>query len=139
MAATRASTARSPTTAAAAGTLGHRPQLEPENAFSLWNRFDLGGGWGAGLGLVHQGAAFTNVDNVVRLPAFDRVDRALYTFVGGKTRLALNVENLGDKKYYATAEDATTTSAGGAAQRPPDLDDGVLNAVRTAGAPGSLS
>ncbi len=98
---------------AAAGTLGHRPQLEPENAFSLWNRFDLGGGWGAGLGLVHQGAAFTNVDNVVRLPAFDRVDGALYyTFAGGKTRLALNVENLGDKKYYATADGNNNISPG---------------------------
>lgn len=97
----------------AAGTLGHRPQLEPENSFSLWNRFDLGNGWGTGLGLVHQGSSFTNVDNVVKLPAFNRVDGAVYyTFAGGKTRLGLNIENLGEKKYFPSADGNNNITVG---------------------------
>lgn len=98
---------------AAAGNLGNRPQLEPEDSFSLWNRFDLGQGWGAGLGLIHQGSSFTNADNRVRLPAFNRVDGAVYyTLAGGRSRLALNLENLGDAKYYPTADGNNNISPG---------------------------
>lgn len=90
---------------AASGTLGHRPQLVPSNTLSVWNRFNAGNGWGAGLGIIYQGSSYPNVDNVVQLPAFTRVDGALYyTFAGGKTRLALNVENLFDKTYFPTAD-----------------------------------
>ncbi|MDE2442692.1 MAG: TonB-dependent receptor, partial [Betaproteobacteria bacterium] len=89
----------------AANTLGHRPQLEPQNSFSLWNRFDLGHGWASGLGVVHQGASYTNVDNVVSLPSFTRLDGALYyTFAGGRTKLALNLENLTNREYFPTAD-----------------------------------
>ncbi|HJW26089.1 MAG TPA: TonB-dependent siderophore receptor [Rhodocyclaceae bacterium] len=98
---------------AAAGNLGNRPQLEPEDSFSLWNRFDLGQGWGAGLGLIHQGSSFTNADNRVKLPAFNRVDGAVYyTLAGGKSRLALNLENLADAKYYPTADGNNNISPG---------------------------
>lgn len=98
---------------AAAATLGHRPQLEPRHSVALWNRFDLGNGWGAGLGLIHQDVSFTNVDNVVRLPAFTRADGALYyAFAGGRSRLALNVENLFDTKYFPTADGNNNISPG---------------------------
>lgn len=98
---------------AAAGTLGHRPQLVPANTLSVWNRFNAGNGWGAGLGIVYQGASFTNVDNVVELPAFTRADGALYyTFNDGKARVALNVENLFDKKYFPTADGNNNISPG---------------------------
>lgn len=89
---------------AAAGNLGHRPQLVPENTVSVWNKLALAGGWSAGLGVIHQGESFPNADNAVKLPAFTRADGALYyAFADGKTRLALNVENLFDKKYFPTA------------------------------------
>lgn len=97
----------------AAGNLGHRPQLVPQNMFSLWNRVNLGGDWGAGLGVIYQGSSFTNADNIVQLPAFTRVDAALYhTFAGGKTRLAFNIENLFDKKYFPTADGNNNISPG---------------------------
>lgn len=97
----------------AAGTLGRRPQLVPTNTLSVWNRFNADNGWGAGLGIVHQGASFTNVDNVVELPAFTRADGALYyTFNDGKARVALNVENLADKKYFPTADGNNNISPG---------------------------
>ena len=85
--------------------VGNRPQLTPENTWSLWNKFALGGGWGTGLGVVYQGASFANADNAVKLPAFTRADGAVYyAFADGKTKLALNVENLFNKKYYPTAD-----------------------------------
>jgi len=98
---------------AAAGNLGHRPQLVPQNTLSVWNKLALGNRWSAGLGAVYQGESFPNADNAVRLPAFTRADGALYyTFVDGKTRLALNIENLFDKKYFPTADANNNISPG---------------------------
>jgi catecholate siderophore receptor len=98
---------------AAAGNLGHRPQLVPGNTLSLWNKLALGGNWSAGLGVVYQGASYPNADNLVTLPAFTRADGALYyAFADGKTRLALNVENLFDTKYFATADANNNISPG---------------------------
>jgi catecholate siderophore receptor len=98
------------TSAAAAGA---KLQLVPENTLSVWNRFDVGNGWGAGLGIIYQGDSFATLDNAVTLPAFTRADGALYyTFAGGKTRLALNVENLFDRKYFPTADGNNNISPG---------------------------
>lgn len=98
---------------AAAGNLNHRPQLVPENTLSVWNKVTLDGGWGAGLGVVYQSESFPNADNRVTLPAFTRADGALYyAFADGKTRLALNVENLFDKKYFPTADANNNISPG---------------------------
>jgi catecholate siderophore receptor len=90
---------------AAAGVLGHTVALVPARSLSVWNRVDLGAGWAAGLGLVHQSATFANVDNLVTLPAFSKLDGALfYTFATGKTRLALNAANLLNTRYFSTAD-----------------------------------
>jgi catecholate siderophore receptor len=98
---------------AAAGNLGHRPQLVPENTLSVWNKVALGGGWSAGLGVVYQDESFPNADNAVTLPAFTRADGALYyAFADGKTRIALNVENLFDKKYFPTSDANNNLSPG---------------------------
>ncbi|NMG45303.1 TonB-dependent siderophore receptor [Aromatoleum toluvorans] len=92
---------------------GRKVGLVPEQMVSLWNRFDLGHGWGAGLGVIHQGSSFTSFSNTVELPAFTRVDGALYySFPGGKTRVALNVENLTDKEYFPTAHSDNNISPG---------------------------
>ena len=101
------------TKATSSGAAGAKIGLVPDNAFSLWNKFALGGGWGAGLGIVHQSDAYTSFTNTVKLPAFTRTDGAIYyTFADGKTRLALNVENLFDKQYYATANSDNNISPG---------------------------
>lgn len=84
---------------------GRTVALVPKNAASLWNRIDLSGGWAVGLGLVYQSSVYANTaSNAVTLPAFTRADGAIYyAFADGKTRLALNVENLFDRHYFATA------------------------------------
>jgi catecholate siderophore receptor len=92
---------------------GKKIGLVPEHTLSLWNRFTLGGGWGAGLGVVYQSESFTSFNNTVKLPSFARADGAIYyAFAGGKTRLALNVENLFDKKYFPTVDGDNNISPG---------------------------
>ena len=77
----------------------------PKNTLSLWNKVDITPAFAAGLGLIYQGSSYPNADNLVTLPSFTRADGAVYySFAGGKTRLALNVENLFDKKYFPTAD-----------------------------------
>ncbi|MBK5915400.1 TonB-dependent receptor [Rhodocyclus purpureus] len=92
---------------------GARVALVPKQAASIWNKFDLGGGWGLGFGLVHQAEVYTSLSNAVKLPSFVRADGALYyRFADNKTRLALNIENLFDKKYYPTAHNDNNISVG---------------------------
>jgi catecholate siderophore receptor len=103
-------------TAATAGAIipaGRRIGLVPENTFALWNKFELGAGWGTGLGVIYQGASYTSFNNTVQLPSFYRVDGALYyIFPGRKTRIALNVENLLDKEYFPTSDGDNNISPG---------------------------
>jgi catecholate siderophore receptor len=81
--------------------------------FSLWNQFNLGNGWGTGVGLIYQDEYFTSFNNTVKVPSFTRVDGAVYyTFAGGKTRLQLNVENLFDKVYFPTVDGDNNISPG---------------------------
>jgi catecholate siderophore receptor len=92
---------------------GRKVGLVPEQMASLWNRFDLGDGWGAGLGVVHQSSSYTSFSNTVKLPGFTRVDGALYyAFADGRTRVALNVENLFDREYFPTAHSDNNISPG---------------------------
>lgn len=83
---------------------GNKVALVPKNAFSWWNKVDLNQGWAVGLGLVYQGSVYAQTSsNAVTLPSFTRADGAVYYQIDKKTRLALNVENLFDRHYYATA------------------------------------
>lgn len=96
-----------------AAVAGARLQLVPDNTLSLWNRIDLPEGWGAGLGVVYQGASFATLDNRVKLPAFTRTDAALYRSLdGGRWQLALKLENLFDRRYFPTADGNNNISPG---------------------------
>jgi catecholate siderophore receptor len=98
------------TSSAAKGT---KVGLVPEQTASLWNRFDLGNRWGLGLGVVYQASSYTSFSNTVKLPAFTRVDGAVYyAFADGKTKLALNVENVFDKTYYPNAHNDNNITTG---------------------------
>lgn len=88
---------------AAAVPAGRKVALVANDAVSLWNRFELGNGWSTGLGLVYQSGVYASTSNAVSLPSYTRADGAIYYQIDRKTRLALNVENLFDRNYYATA------------------------------------
>ena len=103
------------TTATAASLIpaGSKVGLVPEHTLSVWNKFNLGHGWGTALGAIYQGAAYTSFLNTVRLPSFARADAALYfTFPGNKTRISLNVENVLNKKYWPTVDGDNNISVG---------------------------
>ena len=91
----------SATTAAKSGAT---VPLVPSRTLSLWNRVDVLGPVGLGLGVIHQGRSWAAIDNTVTLPAFTRLDAALFVALPASLRLQLNVENLADARYYPTSQ-----------------------------------
>ena len=83
---------------------GKRVALTPRQTFSLWNKVAVSPAWSVGLGVIAQGRAFAAVDNTVTLPGFTRVDAALFWRIGPRLAAQLNVENLFDRGYFATAQ-----------------------------------
>ncbi len=84
----------------------------PKNTFSLWNRYDFNAMWGAGLGVISRDKMYTSTDNAVYLPGFVRVDAAVYAKIDKNLRAQLNIENLFDTNYYASAHNNNNISPG---------------------------
>lgn len=87
----------------------------PEHQFALWNRYDFADRFGAGLGVVHQSSQFAAIRTspaTTRLPAFTRVDAALFFDVSERLELQLNVENLLDESYFADAHNNNNITPG---------------------------
>lgn len=82
---------------------GRTVPLVPARTLSLWNRLQLHSRLGAGLGVIHQDEVYAAIDNAVRLPAFTRLDGALFVTLAPTLRLQANVENLLDREYYPTS------------------------------------
>ena len=102
-------------TTAAVATItpaGNKIGLVPNQLLSIWNKVAFGAGWAGGVGVIHQASSFTSFNNTVTLPSFTRVDGALYYNFDSKTRLSLNVENIGDKKYFPTVDGDNNISPG---------------------------
>jgi catecholate siderophore receptor len=95
-------------TARAGASLAHLPR----HSASLWNRYELNSRWSAGLGAVYRGAAFASTDNRVALPAYTRLDAAIYCNLNAGWRVQLNIENLGDIEYFASANNNTNITPG---------------------------
>ena len=91
---------RSATSAAPAGR-----QLDklPRSQASAWTRYDLTKRFGLGLGVIHQSSQFATISNAVVLPGFTRIDAAAYLTLSDSVSFQLNVENLTDTKYFASA------------------------------------
>ena len=90
-------------TAAATALNGATVGMVPKNTFALWNRYDFTPALGAGLGLIYRDDMFASTSNAVTLPAYARIDAALFYTINANYKVQLNVENLADKKYYAYA------------------------------------
>ncbi len=75
----------------------------PKHTFSLWNRYDFTPKFGAGLGVVHRGSIYAAIDNLVQLSSFTRIDAALFAQPAKNVRVQLNVENLANIDYSASA------------------------------------
>lgn len=75
----------------------------PRHSLSLWNRVQVSQDLGFGVGVIHRGDIFAATDNLVTLPAYTRIDGALFWNVTATLRAQLNVENLTDTAYFASA------------------------------------
>ena len=87
----------------------------PRHQASLWNRYDFNDRFAAGLGIIHQSSQFAAIRTsatTTKLPAFTRVDAALYYDVSDALQLQVNVENLFDTNYYSDAHNNNNISTG---------------------------
>jgi catecholate siderophore receptor len=91
------------TSRTAAAPEGARVPLVPRNTVSLWNRYQATHALGFGVGVVYQDDMYAAIDDAVTLPSFTRFDAAAYYALSRHLRVQLNLENLFDRKYYATA------------------------------------
>lgn len=75
----------------------------PKHTVSLWNRVNLSDAWAVAAGVVYRDKIYPSTDNKVVVPGFTRVDAALFYKLNKNLSMQLNVENLLDRKYYASA------------------------------------
>lgn len=88
------------------GPTGRRVRELPEHMFSIWNNVQATEQLGFGLGLTAQDETFADNGNTATLPAYARVDMAVFYDVNPNLRVQLNVENLLDELYFPTAHSA---------------------------------
>jgi catecholate siderophore receptor len=91
---------------------GNRIQLVPYNQFALWNKYQINSTWAAALGVIYFSDSLASSDDSVRLPGFVRVDAALYAKIDETWRAQLNIENIFNKGYWATADGNNNISPG---------------------------
>jgi catecholate siderophore receptor len=91
---------------------GNRVQLVPYNQFSWWNKYQFTPMWAAALGVIYFSDSYASSDDTVKLPGFWRVDAAIYAKINETWRAQLNVENIFDKGYWASADGNNNISPG---------------------------
>ena len=99
-------------TASATARKGATLAQLPRHTFSVWNRYEINRSWAAGLGVIYRDAMFTSTDNTVSLPSFVRVDAAAFWSISTRLRAQVNVENLLDRSYYASAHNNVNITPG---------------------------
>jgi len=95
-----------------AAPAGRRIGQVPRNQFSLWNRYDVTTRLGVGAGVFYQSRQFTSISNTTFLPAYTRIDAALFYKLTDKVEAQLNFENLTNKTYFPFAHNDNNISTG---------------------------
>jgi catecholate siderophore receptor len=85
----------------------------PKHSISLWTKYGITPRWAAAVGVIHRSDMFAAADNLVTLPGFTRVDGGIFFDVTARLRAQLNVENLLDADYYASAHNNNNITPGG--------------------------
>lgn len=78
----------------------------PRRTFSLWNRYDINDTWGVALGIVSRSEMYAAVPTASQstiLPGYTRYDAAIYAKLSDQLQLQINLENLTNKEYAASA------------------------------------
>ncbi len=84
----------------------------PRHQLSVWNRYDVTSKLGLGLGLYHQSKSFTSISNISQIPAYTRLDAALFLTLAKGIEAQINVENLGNVRYFPNAHNDNNISTG---------------------------
>lgn len=100
------------TKATSASPEGRRVPLVPRHSFSLWNRYDVTNMFGAGLGVIARSSSYASLSNAVKLPAYARVDGALFYEFAHGIEAQLNIENLLGADYFPTAHNDNNIAPG---------------------------
>ena len=88
---------------------GKRATLTPRQSASVWVMKTIAGGWRAGAGVNYVGARFADSPNTTVMPGYTTVD-AMVAYKLGKFDLQLNLFNLFDKRYIASAHGSVANS-----------------------------
>lgn len=91
---------------------GNRVQLVPYNQFAWWNKYQIDSRWAASLGVIYFSDSFASSDDTVRLPGFWRFDAGLFAKIDETWSAQLNLENIFNKGYWATADGNNNISPG---------------------------
>jgi catecholate siderophore receptor len=91
---------------------GRRVAQVPRHSFTLWNKYQILKRLSGGLGLIRRSDVFASIDNTVVLPAYTRVDAAVFYSFNEHWRLQANIENVLDRRYYQNADNNTNISPG---------------------------
>src|SRR3990170_6290744 len=86
--------------------------LVPRHSFSLWNRYDVSGKLGVGLGLIARSKSYASIGNQVKLPGYVRADAALFYDLPRGVQAQVNVENLFGADYFPTAHNDNNIAPG---------------------------
>lgn len=100
------------TATTAAAPAGRKVAQSPRHQLSLWNRVQVNDWLAFGLGAFHQSRSFATISNAAIIPAYTRVDAALFAKVGDRVDVQLNVENLLDEGYFPFAHNDSNFSTG---------------------------
>lgn len=87
----------------------------PKHQFALWNRYNFNPNVGIGLGITHQSGQFAAIRtsaNTTRIPAFTRVDAALFYTLSDRFDVQVNIENLLDDAYFIDAHNNNNITPG---------------------------
>jgi len=91
---------------------GNRVQLVPYNQVSLWNKYQFDQVWSGAVGMIYFSDSYATSDDTVRLPGFVRFDAGLYAKFSPMWRAQLNIENIFNKGYWASADANNNLSPG---------------------------
>jgi catecholate siderophore receptor len=96
----------------AAAPAGRKVGQAPRHAFSVWSRYELTSHVGLGVAVQHQSKSFASITNAVILPAYTRLDAALFLKLNDAIEAQLNAENILNADYFPSAHNDNNISTG---------------------------
>lgn len=100
------------TSATTAARAGAQVALVPRHTFSMWNKYQVVKRLAVGVGVIHRADVFAAIDNTVTLPAYTRIDAAVYFPLSERWKLQGNIENILNRIYYLNADGNNNISPG---------------------------